>query len=66
MDVQIMWAGQWRTIASGYKSRSDAEWAIGTWKQENECFRDPFRVVQSPGLSWNHLEEEGPLTYNDE
>lgn len=43
-NIQIRWAGTWVTVQIGLASRSDAEWAIGKWKQANNCTGDPFRA----------------------
>jgi len=46
-EIQINWKGRWITVQGGFKSRGDAEWATGLWKQENHCTGDPFRAMQS-------------------
>lgn len=35
--------GYWVTLARGFASRGDAEWAVGQWKQANKITADPFR-----------------------
>jgi len=47
-EVQIRFVDGWTTLKAGYKTRDDAEWAIGMWKQENNCTGDrDFRTVQT-------------------
>lgn len=44
--IQILFAGQWLTLPlAGFDSRDAAEWAVGKWKQANDCTGDPFRAV---------------------
>lgn len=45
-EVQMKWCDRWVIVAGGYHSRDDAEWAIGLWKQANNCTGDPFRAVE--------------------
>lgn len=68
-DIQILWAGRWLTVATGFTSRDDAEWATGTWKQKNQCFGDPFRAVPrgsstpTPPAEDDEPEEPTPLEH---
>ncbi len=47
--VEIEFGGQWITLTSGYAKRDDAEWAVGQWKQANDCTGDPFRYSRPIG-----------------
>jgi hypothetical protein len=44
--IQIWFHGAWVTVASGFKTQDDADWATAQWKQMNRCFGDPFRVIE--------------------
>lgn len=35
--------GYWVPLATGFTTRSDAEWAVAQWKMENKITADPFR-----------------------
>ncbi len=50
-EIQIHFRGSWVTLATGFKSQDDAEWATAVWKQANRCLGDPFRAVPSVPLT---------------
>lgn len=48
-SIQICFADDWTSVASGYPTRNDAEWEIAIWKQKNHCYGDTcFRTIHVP------------------
>lgn len=45
-EIQIQWSGTWVTVATGFASQGEAEWATGLWKQRHQCGGDPFRAIK--------------------
>jgi hypothetical protein len=57
MDIEVCFNGLWLKIAGPFKTRDDAEWALARWKEENQCYGGPFRIVKAPDLSWTELQD---------
>jgi hypothetical protein len=46
-EIQMLWWNNWITVEKEFSSKEWAEWRAAEWKQQNQCYGDPFRVVRS-------------------
>ena len=51
--AEMKFGNDWVRLPGKWKSRDDAEWAIGTWKQANRMTSDPFRYTQTDAPTVN-------------
>lgn len=41
--AEMEWNGRWIRVTEGWKTRDDAEWHVGQWKQAHDHRDDNFR-----------------------